>query len=131
MNYFLVKIANLCLQEQQEKTVNYFYNYWWIPLTLIVFSPLLSKKYSNLWHGKTRVTSYELKNTSWNSKVWVQIYELRVQIYELRVQITSYGFKSTNYEFKSTSYKFKFRIYGFKFTSYEFKSTSYEFKSTS
>ena len=52
----------------------------------------------------TRCESYELlvtgsmlKNTSWNSKVRVQIHEFN---------LVSYEFKSTSCEFKFTSYKF-------------------------
>ena len=51
------------------------------------------------WYGKTKRTSYELlvrsgkfKSTSWNSKVWVQIHELRVQLCDVLVQIYGYGY---------------------------------------
>ena len=61
-----------------------------------------------LWYGKTRVTSYDLRVES--LKAWVKIQKC--------------AFKFTSYEFKSRSYEFKT-------TSYEFKTTSYEFMSTS
>ena len=54
-----------------------------------------------MWYGKTRVTSWKLKSTSWNSKVRVQI------IHELRVQIHAYEFESTSYESQFTGYEFK------------------------
>ena len=53
---------------------------------------------SNLWYGKTRGKSYELRVTS---------YELRVKILKVRVQIQKREFKSTSSEFKFTSYEFK------------------------
>ena len=83
--------------------------------------------------------------TSYNSKVQVQIHELRFESTSDQLKSTSYEFKSTSYEIKcmsceflSTSYKFIYTSYEFKFLSnkfkcfsYEFKSASYEFKSTS
>ena len=49
---------------------------------------------------KLRKTGSKFKNTSWNSKVQLQIHKFKFMSYEFN--LVSYGFKSTSYEFKST-----------------------------
>ena len=67
------------------------------------------------YYGKTRVTSYELRDESLKAQVEIQKCE----------------FESMSYEFESTSYEFESTSYEFESTSYEFQSTSYDFESTS
>ena len=75
------------------------------------------------WHGKTRVTSYELRVE--NLKALAENLKARVESLKARIETQKWEFKSTSYKFKSTCYEFESTSYNFKFTSYEFKSTNY------